>query len=455
MTQEPEIDIGDIIDAQTLRVFNIKLLVWSFLMVMADGYDFSAAGFAAPSLIKAWHIQNLAALGPVFSASLVGIALGAPLLGYVADRIGRKTTLITGAVIFGVLTLVATQASGVMPFLILRVLAGIGLGGVMPISIALNTEYAPRRLRATLVTLMFCGFSVGVGLPGFVAAWLVPSYGWQAIFLFGGLFPLVIAACVAFTLPESAKYLVLQGNRHKELVAIVRKLAPSLTIPVNARFVMREETQSGRPSFGQLFAGDLAVKTPLLWVLFATVGMVLYFIQTWSPTLLGSVGVSPAHAAIATTLYQIGSLAGTLALGLPIDRYGMRPLTVALVLAVPSVACLGLPGLSEPVLMGLFFVCGALTIGGQNALSAVAGMIYPSFIRANGVGTCFAIVRVGSIIGTMTAGFLIASKVPMEKLFLITAVPMAIAVIAAYLLGRVHIHQHAAPAAVPQTVEAD
>src|ERR1700742_1212627 len=217
VTQEPEIDIGDIIDAQTLRVFNIKLLVWSFLMVMADGYDFSAAGFAAPSLIKAWHIQNLAALGPVFSASLVGIALGAPLLGYVADRIGRKTTLITGAVIFGVLTLAATQASGVMPFLILRVLAGIGLGGVMPISIALNTEYAPRRLRATLVTLMFCGFSVGVGLPGFVAAWLVPSYGWQAIFLIGGLFPLVIAACVAFTLPESAKYLVVQGNRDEEV----------------------------------------------------------------------------------------------------------------------------------------------------------------------------------------------------------------------------------------------
>lgn len=436
MDQAREIDIGDVIDAQQIRGFNIKLVAWSFLLVLADGYDFSAPGFAAPSLIKAWNITNLAVLGPVFSASLVGIAIGAPVLGYLADRIGRKKVLILSTVMFALFTLAATQATGVGSFLILRVIAGLGLGGVMPVSVALNAEYAPRRLRATMVALMFSGLGVGVALPGLVAAWLVPHYGWRVIFLIGGLFPLIVAACLVFVLPESAKYLVLHGGHRNRLVGIVQKIAPQLTIPSSAKFVLREEGTHAKPSLAALFAGDLAVKTPLLWILFMTVGMVLYFIQTWTPTLLGTIGVAPSRAALATSLYQFGSIAGTLALGLPVDRFGARPLTLALALSVPAVACLGLASVSEPALMALLFFCGALILGGQNALNALAGLIYPSFIRANGVGMCFAIVRVGSIFGTVVGGFLIAAKLPIRQLFLITAGPMIIAAIACYLLER-------------------
>jgi MFS transporter, AAHS family, 4-hydroxybenzoate transporter len=431
------VNISDVIDAQKLSAFNVKLLLGSFLLVLTDGYDFSAPGFAAPSLIKAWHIENLAVLGPVFSASLVGIAIGAPLFGYAADRVGRRRPLIVGALIFALFTLIATQASSVFELLVLRFLAGIGIGAVMPISIALNTEYAPRRLRATLVTIMFSGLSFGVGLPGLVSAWLVPTHGWQIIFWIGGLIPLVIVAYLAFALPESAKYLATRQGREGEIAATLREVAPGLVLPANPRFVASEKTSSGKSVFRQLFAGDLAVKTPLLWLLFTAAGMVLYFIQSWLPTLLGTVGVPPAHAALATTLFQVGSLAGTFALGLPIDRYGMWPLTIALALAVPVVACLGLPGLSEPVLMTLLFVCGGLIIGGQNALNAVAGMIFPSSVRANGLGTCFAVVRLGMMFGTIAGGLLIAAKLPISRLFLIAAAPMALAAIAAYFLARV------------------
>ena len=430
-----EIDIGDVVDAQRIRAFNIKLFIWSFLLLLTDGYDFAAAGFAAPSLIKAWNIQNLAVLGPVFSASLVGIALGAPLLGYLADRVGRKKVLILGTVIFSIFTFAAAWADGVSSFLVLRFFAGVGLGGVMPVTITLNAEYMPRRVRATLVSLVFVGLPVGVGIPGLVTAFLVPYYGWPIIFLIGGVVPLVIAACVGLTIPESAKFLVLRADRHRELAAVVRLIAPGLDVPADAQFVMREDGPSGKAGFRELFTGDLAVKTPLIWLLFATVGMVLYFIQTWLPTLLGTVGVPPAHAAIATTLYQAGAIVGTLAIGLPVDRYGAWPLTVAIALASPVVALLGTPGLGESTLMGLLFVSGALILGAQNGLNAFTSMVYPAAVRAKGVGTALAIARVGSISGAVIGGFLIAAHLSLEALFLYTATPMIVASLAACFLS--------------------
>ena len=443
------IDVGDLIDAQRLRAFNVKLFVWSFLLLLTDGYDFAAAGFAAPSLVKAWNIQNLAVLGPVFSASLVGIAVGAPLLGYLADRIGRKKVLVGGTLVFGIFTLAAAWAADVPSFLALRFFAGLGLGGVMPITITLNAEYAPRRIRATFVSLMFSGLAVGVGVPGVVTAWLVPIYGWPVIFLIGGIVPILIALCIAVTIPESAKYLVLRGDRPAELAATLRRLAPDVAIPADAQFVMRQDGPTRKPRFSELFAGGLAVKTPLLWALFASVGMVLYFIQTWLPTLLGSVGVPAAHAALATTLYQIGSLAGTLALGLPVDRYGAVPLTIALALAVPLVAVLGTPGLDETILLALLFACGALIIGGQNALNAFSSTVYPAFVRANGVGSCLAVARVGSISGTIVGGFLVAAHVPLRELFYIIASPLIVAAVISFALSRAHPVRGTADAAGP------
>ena len=438
MAHGTDVDVSEIVDAQRLRAFNVKLLAWSFLLLLTDGYDFAAAGFAAPSLIKAWNIQNLAVLGPVFSASLLGIALGAPLLGYLADRIGRKTVLVSGTVIFGLFTLVSAGAGGIPSFLVLRFLAGIGLGGVMPISITLNAEYAPRRVRATFVSLMFTGLAIGVGLPGLVAAWLVPVYGWPIIFLIGGGLPIVLAACVALTIPESVKYLVLRGGRQAEIVSILAKIAPDRSFAPTSRFVLRQDGPSGTPRFKDLFAGGLAVKTPLLWIMFATVGMTLYFIQTWLPTLLGAVGIPAAQAALATTLYQLGSVAGTLLLGWPTDRHGAWPLSVAILLAAPIVAILGTPDLGEPVLMTLLLICGALIIGTQNVLNAFTSTIYPAFIRANGVGSCLAIARLGSISGTIVGGFLVAAHLPLRELFFITAAPLVIAAVVGFLLARIH-----------------
>src|SRR5215210_4223235 len=185
MNQLQTLDVARLIDERPVTGFNIFLVVFSFLIVLSDGYDITAIAFAAPELLKEWQITNRAALGPVFSASLVGILVGSPLLGYIGDRYGRKTATVISCVIFGIFTLAAVWATSLNQLLWLRALAGLGLGGLMPNMIALNGEYAPRRVRATLIILMFCGVTLGGALPGAVSSWLVPIYGWKIIFIIG------------------------------------------------------------------------------------------------------------------------------------------------------------------------------------------------------------------------------------------------------------------------------
>lgn len=438
MPQTQTVDVTQIIDGQKFRAFNLGVVVWCFLLVFVDGYDFSAAPFAAPALIKAWHITNVAVLGPIFSASIFGILFGAPLLGYVADRMGRRFALVLGGLICGLMTFAAAFSPGIPSFMVLRFLSGLGLGGVMPIAIALNAEFAPKRLRAKLVCIMFSGLSFGVGVPGAVAAWLVPVYGWQVIFLIGGIVPTALALALAFALPESPKFLALRPHRRAELARLLARMQPGFTLQPEAQVILSGEAVKSRPSVKDLFRDRYARITPILWILFIANGFVQYAIQAWTPTLLAMAGLPVSHAAIATSIYQIGAAVGGLVVGWPVDRFGWRPLTVMLLLAIPVVACIGLPGLPEPLLMILLLGAGFLVIGTQFGMNALAGMIYPSYIRANGVGWALGIARLGFIFGATIVGYLAAQKLPLQDLFFLAAAPLIIGVVCCYLLIRLH-----------------
>jgi len=200
------INIERLIDEQRLGLFNVNLLVWSFLAMFADGYEITAMAFAAPELVRIWGVDP-AALGPVFSASLIGIFIGAPLLGYIGDRNGRKAAIILGCLICGTSTLAMVFAENLQQLFVLRIVTGIGIGGLMPNTVSLTSELSPKRFRAMLIVLMFTGITLGAGTPSIIAAWLVPQYGWQVLFLIGGIVPLVIAVGIVSFLPESIKFL--------------------------------------------------------------------------------------------------------------------------------------------------------------------------------------------------------------------------------------------------------
>jgi AAHS family 4-hydroxybenzoate transporter-like MFS transporter len=206
MEERPAINITRLVDEQRIGLFNLGILLLSFLVMFSDGYALAAAAYAAPSIIRQWHL-NRAVMGPVFSASLVGMLFGAPILGYLGDRFGRKSAIILGCLLYGISSLMIVESRTLHQLIALRLISGIGLGGLPPNTVALNAEFAPKRARATMIVFMFMGITVGGIFPGVIAAYL-PQYGWQGLFLVGGAFPLAISLVVFFFLPESIKFLV-------------------------------------------------------------------------------------------------------------------------------------------------------------------------------------------------------------------------------------------------------
>src|SRR5215471_19850987 len=272
MSAQQTIDVTDYIDKRELNAFNFQLVVVSFLVIMVDGFDITVAGFAVPPLSKAWGIDNPGTFGPALSASLVGMLFGAPLLGYFGDRCGRKLAIMVSYMIFGAFTLATAWAGSLLQLGILRLLAGVGIGGLLPNVIALNAEFAPRRLQATAVMVSFAGITIGGSLPGPIAIYLMPQHGWQILFYFGGLVPLLLAGLIFATLPESIRFLALK-NRQADAAAMVQRMDPGTVLPPGVRFVVQV---GEKLPFRELFAGKLAVMTPLLWTLFVA-NLMAYF----------------------------------------------------------------------------------------------------------------------------------------------------------------------------------
>ena len=424
------IDVIDYIDQRNFNAFNFQLVVLSFLVIMVDGYDITVAAFAVPPLIKAWGVVNPGAFGPVLGASLFGMLFGAPLLGHVGDRYGRKTAILICYVVFGVFTLAAAWSGSLAQLGVLRFLAGIGIGGLLPNVVALNAEFAPRRLQATAVIVSFAGITLGGSLPGPIAAYLMPHYGWPILFYFGGLVPLLLAGLVAASLPESIRFLALR-DRQADVRAMLRRMDPGATPPEGARFVV---PAGEKLPFRYLFSGKLAVMTPLLWLLFVVNLMAYFFLVSWMPTLLASASM-PAQAAFATMILQIGGFVGALAIALPLDRHGMMPVVALFVLAVPIVGAIGyVAHQSAFELMAVVALAGLCTLGTQFGLNAVSALLYPTALRSTGSGAAFGVGRVGAILGPVVGGRLIDAKLPVQDLYMIATIPFVIGAVAAFIL---------------------
>ena len=427
------LQLDDLIDGQRLGRFNINLLVWSFLAMVADGFDLAGLASAAPALSRTWHLAPTA-FAPALTASLFGMLVGAPLLGYQGDRFGRRTAIIAGCAVYGLGTLATVWAATLSQVAILRFVTGIGLGGLMPNAIALNSELAPKRMRATLIVLMFTGISAGASIPGAVQAWLIPQEGWQIMFWIGGLGPLAIAACLVVALPESVKYLLQSPARYSELLATVRKLRRDLVIADDARFALAPVYAASGSGIAQLVSGQFAWITPLLWICFAGALMTSFFLNSWLPLILEGGGYGPKASGIAISCYHYGGIFGGLLVSVVLRRFGfiaIGTLFVVAGLAVPAIGVAG--GVSYSAMVTAVVLSGFCIVGAQFGNNAVAGLLYPTPIRSSGVGSALGVGRLGSIAGPLIGGMLIGRHIPLQQLFIIAAVPMAAGVIASAL----------------------
>ncbi len=358
-----------------------------------------------PRLAKEWGLTK-GALGPVFSAGLFGLMIGALVFGPLADRIGRRKIIIFSTLAFGIGALVTAFVQDVNTLLAIRFLTGLGLGGAMPNAIAMTSEFNPRRRRATMVMIMFCGFSVGAALGGFLAAALIPQFGWRSVFVVGGVAPLLLVPILALKLPESVRFLALTGRANERVAELLGLINPKTAFAPATQFVVHEPELPGIPVL-HLFREGRTLVTLLLWVVFFMSLLDIYFLANWLPTVLNDLGASVSSAVAIGSMLQVGGVVGTFALGSIIDRFSFRALALVYFMAVFAVGAIGQLGHSVVFVTMAIFVAGFCVVGGQIAANALAAAFYPTSVRATGVGWALGIGRVGSIVGPLVGGVLL------------------------------------------------
>ncbi|WP_058913831.1 MFS transporter [Entomohabitans teleogrylli] len=425
-------DLQALIDASPIRAIQWRVVICCFLVVMMDGFDTAAIGFIAPDIRQHWAL-SAADLAPLFGAGLLGLTGGALLCGPLSDRFGRKRVIEWCVAFFGLLSLVSAFSPDLQTLVILRFLTGLGLGGAMPNTITMTSEFLPARRRGALVTLMFCGFTLGSALGGIVSAQLVHSIGWQGILVLGGVLPLALFVGLLFLLPESPRWQVRHNQPQQKIAATLSRIAGEQYR--NAHFYLDEPASHKGSSVGALFRGRSIVVTLMLWVVFFMSLMIIYLLSSWMPTLLNHRGIDLQHASWITAAFQIGGTLGAMLLGWMMDR--LNPYWVLAVSYLLGAVCIVMIGLSESSLwiMALaIFGTGIGISGSQVGLNALSATLYPTQCRATGVSWANAVGRCGAIVGSVSGGMMMAMNLSFGALFTIIALPALICALMLVLL---------------------
>ncbi|QSG22143.1 aromatic acid/H+ symport family MFS transporter [Salmonella enterica subsp. enterica serovar Typhimurium] len=425
-------DLQALIDAAPVGKMQWRVIICCFLVVMLDGFDTAAIGFIAPDIRTHWQL-SASELAPLFGAGLLGLTAGALLCGPLADRFGRKRVIELCVALFGALSLLSAFSPDIETTVLLRFLTGLGLGGAMPNTITMTSEYLPARRRGALVTLMFCGFTTGSAMGGIVSAQLVPLIGWHGILALGGILPLMLFFGLLFALPESPRWQV----RRQLPQAVVARTVSAITGERyhDTQFFLHETAAVAKGSIRQLFAGRQLVITLMLWVVFFMSLLIIYLLSSWMPTLLNHRGIDLQQASWVTAAFQVGGTLGALLLGVLMDR--LNPFRVLAVSYALGAVCIVMIGLSENGLwlMALaIFGTGIGISGSRVGLNALTATLYPTQSRATGVSWSNAIGRCGAIVGSLSGGMMMALNFSFDTLFFVIAIPAAISAVMLTLL---------------------
>ena len=414
-------NVPKLIDERPLGRLGLAVIVLSALINLLDGMDTQSIGVAAPFIAQTLGLP-LAEFGPIFSAALLGAAFGAIVFGAIADRVGRRRLLILATVTFGVFTLATAHAGSVHALVVFRFLAGVGLGGATPCFIALTSEYAPARHRATCVTIMWAGFPLGAMLGAFTNSLLIADYGWRAIFYIGGVLPLVLALALVVWLPESLKFLLTRGARSTGSVLRILTRLGATEVSADTVLTADEEKLAGLP-LRHVFTDGRALGTLLLWVPFFMGFGILTVAVLWTPTLLRLNGISPAATAFVVAFNGLGGVIGMAAAGRLIERFGVVT-TMVPSFILGGLATVGLGfGASSVAAAATFIGLIGLFIGLASAGAiALAALIYPTAIRSTGVGLGMAVGRFGQVVSPLIAGAMLVAKFDAGQIMLAMAI---------------------------------
>lgn len=426
MTQR--LDVTALIDRRPVTGYQWMTFALCALTMVVDGFDAQAIGYVAPALVKSLQLPP-GSLGPIFTAGVFGMALGNLRFGLLSDRLGRRTVLILSLVLFGVLTLAKAFAETGGQILALQFVAGLGIGGAYPNALALAAEYAPAPRRNVIVTSTAVGFLFGTWLGGFLAALMLPAFGWQAVFVVGGIIPLLIASGAALALPNSVRQLVLRHGSAESIARIAARLAPDAPRGPGVAYTVQEGTPGGFP-VASLFRDGRAAYTALMWTTVFMLLMATYFVFSWVPTLFNRAGLPLQLSVFAATAFPLGSAVGSLTLAPILKRpRALLAVSATCVLYAGSLAAMGRATGSYPVLLAVVFAAG-LGSGAQGVTHALNVAVYPTLIRSTGVGWATGIGRLGSMAGPLLGGLLIGWGWDTTAILHLAAAPACIAALA-------------------------
>ena len=432
--EAPVIDVGKIIDDSRLNRISIRVVILCGLIMLMDGYDYGIISVAAPTIMKEWDIGT-ALFGGVFSAAFVGYLFGALAFGTLSDIIGRKKSLLLGAFLFSVATLLVYFSHSLETLIPMRVFAGVGLGGAVPCAITLTSEYSPSKGRGKYVSVMYSGFLVGIVLAGYIAGFLLQSVGWRPLFLLGFFAPLAVIIVLILMLPESARWLSVRYKTEKQrkaLAAIVQKLQPGILVDESTRFITAESGKQRR-SVKELFSGRLAWVTPVIWTFYLVSSIAVFFFGSWAPQLLVVKGFSASTAAFITGTNGVLVAIGCLLSGFYFDKVGFRWGSILYVLAGICVIFMG--GQAQAGFVALLFASGFFINSAHMDVTILAPIVYPSSCRNKGAGTAIAVARIGAIIGPSLGGLLLA-RLHLGTLLALISIPLSVSAVLCYIAGR-------------------
>jgi len=419
------------LENQRLGGLQIRVAVICGLIQMCDGYDVGSIGWSVPSLTHVWHVAP-SEFSVAFLWSNIGVMVGALFAGPIGDRFGRKPLLMMSMALFGIASLGSALAPSLGFLAGTRFFTGAGIAGGFAGTVALTGDYTPHRLRAMMIMLTFTGAPIGGFIGGLVVSLLLhEGFGWPIIFVIGGVFPLLLLAVTALWLPESPRFLVARARlapRHRALLqrlAIVHSTGQAHAIDV-AR---------GNP-IRMLFGEGYALQTTLLWIIFFCSLLNLFLFIFWLPEVLHLIGMTPAQAVFATSLYPLGGIVAVLYLGLAIDRLGARrSLAVHYAAGIVFILLISLVAMPYFALLAVVLLSGVTVLGSQTGLNAACGKFYPARMRTSGYGFATGVGRLGGIAAAPLGGLLLAYGLPPTYVFLSACLFAAIAAVATALLA--------------------
>ena len=421
--------IREQINSRNMSVFQIQTVFICTLINMMDGFDVLVMSFAAASVSSEWTLTPYQ-LGILLSAGLFGMAIGSISLGALADRLGRKRLVNICLVIVTAGMFASAYSENQEQLLAFRFVTGIGIGGMLATLTTLVSEYSNESSRGLCIGFLQSGYPLGALLGGIVSVYLIDSFGWRSLFIFGGSLSLIMLPFVFWKLPESLDFLLLRGNQADK--SKIQQILTKLQIETSESLHTTEESEK-KADWISLFSSDSRANTLYLWTCYFLLMFSFYFVVSWTPKLLVDAGLTTGQGISAGVYLQAGGLVGAISLGLLGYKYKVPILTsVFFCCGVAAMLFYGLVELNLVSLMLVAAVMGFFLIGAMIGLYTIAPSVYPANVRVSGVGLAIGIGRLGAIVAPLAGGIILNSGYSTDEIFVIFSIPLILAAVAVY-----------------------